>query len=115
MFAWLIDRLPSVRLARDLAVARERVAFAEERLVDERRAHGRTIGELEQLRRKHDKLVEARLFKQGEITAPILTDPPKSSSSLPPSPFGAFGRLANMASPIERPTNPEPVGADVTG
>lgn len=107
MLTWLLARLPSVTLARDLAVAREREAALTSRVLDLTAERTSLVGQRDALQRRYDRLVEARLLKDGAITVP-LSDPPKAPA--PRSPFGtAFTRMVNIM-PGADDSHPEPVG-----
>jgi hypothetical protein len=83
MFPWTSRRVAD--LERENAVLRER-----ERLVTEH--NQRLLVELATLARKHDRLVEQRLYKQGDIATPI-TDTPRSTAANPMTRmFGNLGR-----------------------
>jgi hypothetical protein len=80
---WVSPRV--AELERDCAVLRER-----DRLVSERCTQ--LVVDLATLQRKHDRLVEQRLFRQGDIAGP-LADPPKPPASPLTTLFGALGRM----------------------
>lgn len=114
MLARILAALPSVKLARDLAVAEEKLAAANDRIARlNAQLHGVKL-EAVDLHRKYDRLVEARLFRTGDVLAPF-TEAPKPSASAAQGPFGGFSRV--VVSPYPAPTSdfPEPVGAPVAG
>jgi hypothetical protein len=114
VLARFLAALPSVKLARDLAVADEKLAAANDRIARlNAQLHGVKLEQLD-LQRKYDRLVEARLFRQGDVNAPF-TEAPKPSVPAAQGPFGGFGRV--VGSPYPAPTSDSivPVGADVAG
>lgn len=103
----LLDRfLPAVRLARDLAVTRERLACAETR--NESLAHQHASLEL-----RYNRLVESRLYRTGDISEP-LSSPPSTSRPNVHGPMGtALGALFSpTATPRTAWTGPSAVLSD---
>ncbi len=109
MLARLLAALPSVRTARDLAVAEERLRLSFDALEATRALLDHERAQRRELQAKYDRLVEARLYRQGDIAAPVLTQPMSSAPAATGSPFGAFARLAW---PANGSTTPQPVGDD---
>jgi hypothetical protein len=111
MLARLLAALPSVRTARDLAVAEQKIAHLDHRDAELCRILEGERAERRDLQAKYDRLVEARLYRQGDIASPVLTQP-KTPAPLATGPFGAFGRLVMGPNGT---TYTEPVGDDDMG
>ena len=95
MFARFLARLPSVRLERERDLARQAVEELTVRimLIEHQRDELRL--DRDRLQRRFDRLVEARLLKDGAITAPLSDPPPASSAPSAPALFANIGRLVD--------------------
>lgn len=114
MLSRLLGLFPSVRDARDLAVAHERLACAEARVLELRTELRALDADRLALQRRLDRLIDARLLKDGAIGAPVLADPPTSTRASVPSAFGTIGRMVYLGEPASHPPF-APVGDDVAG
>jgi hypothetical protein len=114
MLASLLARLPSVRLARDLAVAREIIRALNEQLATAEARRLESANSLTALQRRFDRLVEGRLLKDGAIGS-LLSDLPGSSAASAPPLFGDVGRLIHRGfaevQALDDDTDTAPAGA----
>lgn len=98
MLAWLLSRLPSIRAERERHAAlraelRAQLARTDALLEAAREREHYLVDRLRERESKYDRLVEARLLKDGAI-ATTLTEPPTTPPSAPAI-FGNIGRLVH--------------------
>jgi hypothetical protein len=111
MLARLLAALPSVRTARDLAVAQDRLQTAEQRIRDLVDVGHLLLKQRTESEAKYDRLVEARLYRQGDIASPVITQA-KTPVPAAAGPFATFSRTFMGTNGIHPP---EPVGDDDMG
>lgn len=95
MLARLLSRLPSVRTERELAVARAEIEALGQQLHTSEQRRLELMTERNALRRQFDRLVEARLLKDGAIASTLTDPPPISKPSAPAALFGNISRLVD--------------------
>lgn len=111
LFHRFVTRLPAVRLERELAVAREANRALEAQLEVSEAFRREGDRQLAELRRRYDKLVEARLLKDQAIAIP-LSDPPAKTAPVPAL-FGNIG-LTRVPRPADADDDHAPAGASMT-